>query len=117
MANPLRGSVSLPVGDRTFTMSFSINALCVLEDELGAPIGKVAEGLNDQANIRMSTVRTIVWAGLQDHHPEIDLHAAGGIMTEATVPVCMEAIGEAFKLAFPEGEKRGNPRKARASRR
>ena len=41
MTNPLRGSVSLPVGDRTYTLSFSVNALCVLEDELKAPIGKV----------------------------------------------------------------------------
>lgn len=112
MANPLRGSVPLQVGERAYTLSFSVNALCELEAELGAPIAQIAERLNDDKNISMATVRAVVWAGLQDHHYEVGLKDAGLIVTEAGIAPCMEAVGKAFALAFPEAKGTGNPRKA-----
>lgn len=117
MANPLRGSVPLQVSERAYTLSFSVNALCELEAELGAPIAQIAERLNDEKNISMATVRAVVWAGLQDHHPEVDIKGAGLVVTEAGIPPCMEAIGKAFSLAFPEAKGRANPRKAGRSAR
>jgi len=116
MANPHRGSVALQVGDRAYTLSFSVNALCELEDLLGQPVAQIALSLNDPGNVRMSTVRALVWAALRDHHDETALKEAGQIATEAGVPACMEAIGKAFKLAFPEAEGKevGRPPKAKA---
>lgn len=116
MANPHRGSVALQVGDRAYTLSFSVNALCELEDHLGKPIAKIADGLNDPANVRMSVVRALLWAGLRDHHDEIDLKAAGLIASDAGIPAVMEAIGKAFSLAFPEAETTpANPKTATAA--
>lgn len=114
MANPYRGSVALQVGDRAYTLSFSVNAICDLEDALGQPVAKIAAGLNDPENVRMSTVRVIIWAALRDHHGEIDLKGAGEIATEAGIPACMEAIGKAFNLAFPEAKEAARPQKAKA---
>ena len=114
MANPHRGSVALQVGDRAYTLSFSVNAICELEDALGQPVAKIAAGLNDPENVRMSTVRAIIWAALRDHHSEVDFKGAGEIATEAGIPACMEAIGKAFNLAFPEAKEDARPRKAKA---
>lgn len=114
MANPHRGEVALTVGDLEYKLSFSINAICELEDALDMPVAKVAEALNDSASIRMSMIRTVVWAALRDHHEAVTVKEAGQIATDAGVPVVMEAIGKAFTLAFPEPEAQGkaNPQKA-----
>lgn len=98
-------------------MSFSVNALCELEDHLGMPVAKIASGMENPENVRMSTVRALVWAGLRDHHPDLQLREAGDIATEAGIPACMEVVGKAFGLAFPEAEATANPQKAKASSR
>lgn len=112
MANPNRGEVALPVGDREYKLSFSINAICELEDAINMPVSKIADGLIDASNIRMSTIRTVIWAALRDHHANVTVQEAGQIASEAGIPAVMEAIGKAFALAFPEAEDKENPRKA-----
>lgn len=112
MANPNRGEVALKVGDLEYKLSFSINAICELEDALDMPVAKVAEALNDSANIRMSMIRTVVWAALRDRHEAVTIKEAGQIATDAGIPFVMEAIGKAFALAFPEAHGKGNPPKA-----
>lgn len=112
MANAHRGEVAL--GD--YTVSFSVNALADLEGELDMPVAKIAETMNKPENVRIGTVRALLWAGLQDNH-DVDLKAAGRIATEVGIPAAMEAIGKAFSLAFPdaEGEKSARPPKAKAA--
>jgi len=101
MANQNRGEVTLPVGDKEYKLAFSVNALCELEDALDMPVAKIGELLNDSANLRMGTVRKVIWAALRDHHEEIDLKEAGKLATD--IPLVMSKIGEAFRLAFPSG--------------
>src|SRR5690606_4502101 len=115
MANPFRGGVPLTVGDKTYTLSFSVNAICELEDHFGGkPVAQIADGLDDPKNVRMSTVRALVWAGLRDHHEEVSLKDAGLLASEAGVPACMEAVGRACQLAFPEQEAGDKPRPQKA---
>lgn len=117
MANPHRGQVTLQAGDTAYTLSFSVNALCVLEEELDMPVAKVATAMNDPETVRLSLIRAVVWGALQDHHPEIDLAAAGSIASEAGIAATMEAVGRAFHLAFPEageGADQPDPQKAGA---
>jgi NAD(P)H-dependent flavin oxidoreductase YrpB (nitropropane dioxygenase family) len=101
MANAFRGTVPLQVGEQTYLLSFSVNALCELEEQMDQPIAKIAKTLGKPEDMRMSTVRALVWAALRDNHPETDLKAAGLLISEAGVPVVMPAIGKAFQLAFP----------------
>lgn len=113
MANPHRGSVALQAGDRAYTLSFSINALCELEDALDKPVSEIVATIQDPAKVRLSGVRMLLWAGLRDHHPEVTVAEAGEIATDAGFTVAVEKIGEAFKLAFPaakEGKVKPNPR-------
>lgn len=117
MANPHRGEVALTVGDREYKLSFSVNALCELEDALALPVAKIVNLLNDPENIRLSTVRTIIWASMRDHHEDVSVKDAGTIATEAGIPAVMEKIGAAMQLAFPdapEAKGKANPPKAKA---
>ncbi|KKX28226.1 GTA-gp10 family protein [Rhizobium sp. LC145] len=117
MANSNRGSVSLKAGDKEYTLSFSVNALCELEDAFGMPIQKIGSIFNDAENITVKDVRKLICAALHDHHPEVEINEAGKIATDAGLPSCMEKIGKAFQLAFPEARGNANPRIARSSAR
>lgn len=112
MANPNRGEVALLVGDQEYKLAFSINAICELEDAMDMPVAKIADRLNDAENIRMSLIRTVVWAALRDHHEDVSAKEAGRIASTVGVPAVMEAIGKAFTLAFPEAQGKANPQKA-----
>lgn len=115
MSNSVRGSVALQAGDQAYTMSFSINALCELEDIFGMSASKFGKLFEDEDNVSMKHVRNLVMVGLHDHHPEVDAKAAGIIVGNAGLPECMAAIEKAFRLAFPEVKDGENPPKAKAS--
>jgi hypothetical protein len=118
MANSKRGSVALQAEDEAYAISFSVNALCELEDVFGKPAAKIASLFEDEENASMKDVRKLIMVGLHDHHPEVSEIDAGLIATAAGIPNCMEAIGKAFALAFPEAKAGSeNPRKAKASAR
>lgn len=116
MANPNRGQVAL--GD--YILSFSINALCELEDLLDQPMMEIVAAMQAPDKMRMKTVRAMFWAALRDHHDDIDLHGAGLIVSELGMATAMAKVGEAFRLAFPtakagaEGKPPANPRQAKA---
>ncbi len=118
MTNSQRGSVALQAGDKAYAISFSVNALCELEDVFGIPAPKMDSLFADEQSTSMKDVRKLIMVGLHDHHPDVDEKQAGMIATQAGIPSCMEAIGKAFALAFPEAKAgSGNPRKAKASAR
>lgn len=110
MANPNRGEVALKVGDLEYKLSFSVNAICELENAMDKPMSEIVASMNEA--MRMSTLRTVVWAGLQDHHEGTTLKEAGKIASDAGIAAISDAIGEAFALAFPEADGNANPPKA-----
>ena len=116
MANPHRGEYSFQVGEQTYTLLFSVNSLCMLEEELGESINTIAAQINNPATVRMKTIRALVWAGLQEKHPATSLDDAGRIITDASIPKAMAAVGSAFAGAFPDAEEAGaksaRPRRA-----
>lgn len=103
MTNGVKGEVSLAAGGETYTLQFSVNGLVALEDALG--VGVTAIGAQLQApTIRV--LRTLVWAALQEHHPEVDERQAGAIIDAAGgLPIVAPKILKAFRLAFPEAAK------------
>lgn len=103
MANPHRGSVALQAGDKAFTLSYSINAICELEEAMGGrPIAQIAQDLQKPEKMTVTNVRLIVWAGLRDHHTDADLRLAGDVISDAGIQACMEKVAQAFVLAFPD---------------
>ncbi len=112
MANPNRGGVAVRVGDDEWVFSFSINALCELEDLLDKPVAQIVVALGDPDNMRISNVRAMVWAALLDHHDGISLKEAGDVASKVGTMDCLEKVGKALELAFPTKAAR-SPRKAR----
>lgn len=102
MANVHKGEVSLDAGGTIYTLKFSANSICELEDQLQKPIAKIAAELGDGDTMRMSTARAVFWGALREHHPDVDIKGAGSIMTDAGVALALEKVGEAFRVTFPE---------------
>lgn len=109
MTNPHKGDVALSAGDRVFTLRYSIDALVALETEAGRLDGlrrkgfhKIAMELNDLDHVSISLARVVLWAGLREHHPDLDVKGAGEVMLAAGgVAKVLEKINEAFESAFP----------------
>ena len=112
MANPNRGGVAVRAGDDEWVFSFSINALCELEDLLDKPVAQIVVTLGDPDNMRISNVRAMVWAALLDHHDGISLKEAGDVASKVGTMDCLEKVGKALELAFPTKAAK-SPRKAR----
>jgi hypothetical protein len=119
MANSVKGEVSVeadgetkgitfePHSDRLpenlrgrYTLLFSINALCELEEKMGGAVTDIASLA--MGGKRFTTIRNVFWAGLRDYHPDITLQDAGRIITAIGLEKADEAIGLAFGLTFPE---------------
>lgn len=105
---------TLQAGGTTYSLSFSMRAMCALEDALNrsAP-GVVIEMMkagNDPQALRMKTLRTLLWAMLRDNHPEIDEEGASDIATAAGAMVTMEAVMAAATAAFPAPKKGAQPK-------
>lgn len=107
MANPERGEVDLVIGETTYTIKLGRNALASVEGLLGRGFPEIAATLN--ADPQISVMRAILWAGLQRHHPGIDLLQVGDLMDDAGDELIGEKIGEALKLAFPEARASDRP--------
>lgn len=105
MANKHKGEVSFEVAGVNYTMRFSANALCELEDALDMGINAVATQLGNPASLRLKTVRAVFWAGLRDHHPDMTTVQAGDLVTELGIPRAIELVGKAFELTFQDAPK------------
>lgn len=116
MANPLKGEVDFPVGDKTYRLRLSINQIIEVEDLTGLGIVQIAAMFNDAATLRAGSVRAVLWGALRENHPGIDLLAAGEIMAEARLQPTVEAVGAALQAAFPkpEGKESPSPKRGRA---
>lgn len=102
MANREKGEVSFEAGGKQYTLRYSSNALCELEDALNLGINDIIARMK---NMRVKDARAIFWAGLTDNHPDIDLKAAGRMLDEIKIEKATSLITEAFSLAFGKGEK------------
>jgi hypothetical protein len=104
MANINRGEVDLKAGDKIWTLVFSVNALCELEELAGKSALAFANELSDEENVSIKKLRLLFWIGLRDRHPDVDEKAAGSIMSGAGLNEAMQAATKALRAAFPQGE-------------
>lgn len=105
MANPHKGEVELKAGDETYILRYSIDAICSLEDRLDKGFPVIAIEMSSAATMRLTVVREVLLAGLQEHHPDITLKQAGElIVTAGGAMVVMGKVNQAFAAAFPDTE-------------
>ena len=109
MANANRGEVEFTAGGKTYTLRYTTNALCELEDALDCGLPEIVERVRDPKSVRLSTVRALVWAGLREHHPDITLLQAGTLVGEYGMMETLQKVGVAFERAFAGREGGGRP--------
>lgn len=112
MANPHKGEVEFKVGEKSYTLRLSADAICNVEEATGKGVLVLLEQLNKKETVTMGLVRLFLWAGLKEHHPEIDIKTAGELIVDAGgIFAVLEIFMLAFARAFPDGEagESGNP--------
>jgi len=109
MSNKYRGEVALSIDGATYTLCFTVNALCSLEDVLDKSITEIIGGLSDINKLRLKTMRALLWAGLNVKHPEINIEAAGELIAKGSAVDVMTKVFEAIRLAFPQEAKGAEP--------
>lgn len=114
MANPHRGDLAFTAGSQNYTIRYTIDSIVVLEEILGKGIMEIITDLQswgqDQNKIRLGTIRSMLWAGLRCHHPEIDVKAAGELIKEMEngFGSALAIVGEGMASAFNLGEIAGD---------
>lgn len=108
MANPHKGEVEFESGERSYTLRFSANAICEMEDALGRGVAEIGALLGNPETLHMKHVRAVFWAGLQEKH-KMTLDEAGEIITSIGLARVIELIGRAFEAAFPSEGGEANP--------
>lgn len=99
MANPARGEVAFKVADAEYTLKFSTNAICELEERLDKGLNVIVANME-----RLTTVRALLWAGLRARHPEVSIQQAGEMIDRIGMAEATEVIGKALTAAFPPPE-------------
>lgn len=112
MSMTTKGEIRFSAGEDNYVLIFSINALVTLERELGIGVAEVGSQLGQ--SLRISTLRTIFWAGLIQHH-NLSEEQAGDVIQQIGATKAGQLIAEAFAAAFPEATKGGSARPPRAA--
>lgn len=115
MANKARGEIGVEVGGKHYTLRPTFDSLCELEDLLDLELDQLLIAINHG---RLSSIRTVVWALLQDEHAEEfkALRDAGKFIERVGVDKMVGLLGELFGINFPAqeaGTSTANPPKAR----
>ncbi len=103
----VRGELALSVEGEAFTLAFTPNALCDLEEETGKTVVQWArdiEAVVASEDISVRDLRLLFHVGLSEYHPDIDRKGAGKIMHRMGLVEAASKVMEAFMLAFPDGD-------------
>lgn len=85
MANREAGQISFVVDGKTYTLVLNTSVMATLEDHFSTPTHDVAWDVIWGRVLRGSvkTVRALLWAMLQPHHPSVTIEQAGTLIDRA----------------------------------
>lgn len=107
MANPVTGEVRFDFKGQTFTVAFDMAAIAAFEDETDMSIIEVGALLSGGGKVpKISTLGSLLAAGLRRHHPEIDRIKGMEMVLD---PAVQGTIAEGLAGAMPESEDEGEP--------
>jgi tail tube GTA-gp10-like protein len=107
MANAKKGEVEFTHDKKVYTLRYSINAMCELEDRMGQSVVAIGALMSDPGRVKISMMRTMFWAGLRDHHEAMTEADAGRLMDGIGLVEAGQMIAKAFEAAFPEAQTSG----------
>ena len=113
-ANTIKGEVPFEVDGQTYTLTFDFNAICTVEEVFDLPISKIGEKM--ARGMRAGDLRTLIAAGLQQHHEGITELQAGLLIGSLGAQAAADKLAEAMQAAFPAQEvAKGGPGPRRRS--
>jgi hypothetical protein len=117
VGNPFIGAVTFEASNKVWTLRYAINELCLLESTMDKSVSEIVAEMQDPSKVRLTSVRTLFWAGLSGSH-KILPSEAGDLIAEIGTDTAVELISKAFALAFPSEGKApdAHPRKGREHR-
>jgi len=95
---------------KTYTLVFGNRALRLSERETGKNFSDL-----DLSSIEVQT--TLVWAGLQKHHPDLKIDDIDDIMDDVGYLEMADVITKAIQASFPAAEETPEGNENRAQRR
>lgn len=109
MANQNRGEVTFDAKGKTWTLQFTTNAMCEVEDAFEKSIVEVANDLQSEAGVKIKSIRTLFKIGIGGCD---SVEQAGDLMDAVGIQAAGELLGKAFSAAFPDadGEGGGKPK-------
>ena len=101
MGNPLRAESEVVVEGKTYRLHFTWNAAATFEDASGRAL---SDALMDLVRERLSakSLRAMLWAGLQKHHPDLTITEAGDLLGAMGRKEAIRLLGMALRYYFPE---------------
>lgn len=113
MANRERGEVGFDAKGKSWIIRYTTNAMCEIEDALGASIIQIANNLGSENGVHIKTLRTLFRIGVVGCEND---DQAGELMDAVGITDAGVLIGEAFNAAFPHDEDKdaGKPEAATA---
>jgi hypothetical protein len=118
MANPLKGEVTVRVEAGEYTLAFNLGALAAIEGEFpGQSFEQVLSSLEGEGTPKVSTLLSVLWAGLKTHH-NLTRDEVGAIVALEELGLWGDAIGRAFSTGAPPARKAAaRPPRAKRARR
>lgn len=106
MANPQRPAGTaqvIVIGDKQYTMTFSVRAMAALQDHYGLKsLTEVGEKMRAMKDASIEDMVVLFWASLQRHHSEVTLDAAWELADEAGAQNLTQAIVKAVAASTPD---------------
>lgn len=97
--NVHRGEKKFKHEDKEYTLCYNIDTICFIEERTGKGMMALFREFSDMEKASLSKARMIFFAGLQEHHPDLDEKKVGRMIPSAGG--LMEII-KLIKDAFPE---------------
>lgn len=111
MGNRETGEVTFEAAGQTWTLRYGTNEMCQIEDHFDESIVSLANKLQDEAGVKIKTLRQLFRIGLSQ---DMNIGEVGKLMDQVGIAKAGELIGQAFQAAFPDASD-GEPGKTKAT--
>jgi hypothetical protein len=98
----MRGKVTFTAGDKDYSLRFTTNRLCQLEEDTGKGVMAFAAELSQAGGVSIKLLRLLMRAGLEGAPSAADV---GDIIDAVGIQASIVLIGRAFNAAFDLGDK------------
>jgi hypothetical protein len=108
MPNPLRGETTFEANGKEYRVRFNWNVAAEYELPAGRPLSVGVQEILD-GKVSARSLRAMLWAGLQENHPEVSLKHAGEMLGAIGVKKGLDVMLEAVQYFYPAPDKDAPP--------